>query len=213
MKTSIFTTKRSIALILSCVLLLSLLLPQASVSAAENDQDSSFELLSADENQSVFTIMEEGQTYKYILSTLNINTKDETIKVDKYLISGNSEPELVESSSVRTQSEGIMMLAAAKCVGTQKVSVSASKISASFNSCNTKKIVNIINDSSGATGAIAGITAAIKNMGSFGTYAGAVAGLLWVQGYIIKKVSDNGKYGIKFITTLPPTVIVPLRNK
>jgi hypothetical protein len=209
MKTSIFTTKRSIALILSCVLLLSLLLPQASVSAAENDQDSSFELLSADENQSVFTITEEGQTYKYILSTLNINTKDETIKVDKYLISGNSEPELVESSSVRTQSEGIMMLAAAKCVGTQKVSVSASKISASFNSCNTKKIVNIINDSSGATGAIA----AIKNMGSFGTYAGAVAGLLWVQGYIIKKVSDNGKYGIKFITTLPPTVIVPLRNK
>ncbi|WP_176586618.1 hypothetical protein [Priestia megaterium] len=139
MKTSIFTTKRSIALILSCVLLLSLLLPQASVSAAENDQDSSFELLSADENQSVFTIVEEGQTYKYILSTLNINTKDETIKVDKYLISGNSEPELVESSSVRTQSEGIMMLAAAKCVGTQKVSVSASKISASFNSCNTKK--------------------------------------------------------------------------
>ena len=117
MKTSIFTTKRSIALILSCVLLLSLLLPQASVSAAENDQDSSFELLSADENQSVFTIMEEGQTYKYIQSTLNINTKDETIKVDKYLISGNSEPELVESSSVRTQSEGIMMLAAAKCVG------------------------------------------------------------------------------------------------
>ncbi|WJD83896.1 hypothetical protein [Priestia megaterium] len=213
MKTSIFTTKRSIALILSCVLLLSLLLPQASVSAAESDQDSSFELLSADENQSVFTIMEESQTYKYIQSTLNINTKDETIKVDKYLISGNSEPELVESSSVRTQSEGIMMLAAAKCVGTQKVSVSASKISASFNSCNTKKIVNIINDSSGATGAIAGITAAIKNMGSFGTYAGAVAGLLWVQGYIIKKVSDNGKYGIKFITTLPPTVIVPLRNK
>ena len=213
MKTSIFTTKRSIALILSCVLLLSLLLPQASVSAAENDQDSSFELLSADENQSVFTIMEEGQTYKYIQSTLNINTKDETIKVDKYLISGNSEPELVESSSVPTQSKGIMMLAAAKCVGTQKVSVSASKISASFNSCNTKKIVNIINDSSGATGAIAGITAAIKNMGSFGTYAGAVAGLLWVQGYIIKKVSDNGKYGIKFITTLPPTVIVPLRNK
>ncbi|MBV6738787.1 hypothetical protein [Priestia megaterium] len=69
--------------------------------------------------------------------------------------------------------------------------------------------MNIIKDSSGATGAIAGI----KNMGSFGTYAGAVAGLLWVQGYIIKKVSDNGKYGIKFITTLPPTVIVPLRNK
>ena len=187
MKTSIFTTKRSIALILSCVLLLSLLLPQASVSAAENDQDSSFELLSADENQSVFTITEEGQTYKYILSTLNINTKDETIKVDKYLISGNSEPELVESSSVRTQSEGIMMLAAAKCVGTQKVSVSASKISASFNSCNTKKIVNIINDSSGATGAIAGITAAIKNMGSFGTYAGAVEAFYGYKDTSLKK--------------------------
>lgn len=45
MKPSIFITKRSIALILSCVLLLSILLPQASVSAAENDQDFSFELL------------------------------------------------------------------------------------------------------------------------------------------------------------------------
>ncbi|MFE0508109.1 hypothetical protein ACWF7H_28170 [Peribacillus butanolivorans] len=211
MKTSIFITKRSIALILSCVLLLSLLLPQASVSAAENDQDSSFELLSVDESQSVFTNIEEGKTYKYIQSTLNINTKDETIKVDKYLISGNSKPELVESSSVRTQSEGIMMLAA--CVGTQKVSISASTIKASLNSCTTKKIVNIINETSGATGAIAGITAALKQLGTFGKYASVISGLLYFQGLIVKTVSANGKYGISFVTSVPPTVIVPLRNK
>ena len=29
-----------------------------------------------------------------------------------------------------------------------------------------------------------------------------------------KKIAkDNGEYGIKFISTLPPTVIVPIRNK
>ncbi|MGE7650885.1 hypothetical protein ACQKM1_24570 [Peribacillus frigoritolerans] len=181
MKPSIFITKRSIALILSCVLLLSLLLPQASVSAAENDQDFSFELLSVDENETVFTNVEDGLTYKYVQSTLNTNTKDETIKVDKYLISENSKPELVESSSVLTQSEGVMSLAKASCVGKQSVTVSASSIKAFLNSCNTKKIVNIIDETSGVTGAIAGITAAIKKMGSFGMYAGAVAGLLFAH--------------------------------
>ncbi|SIS14245.1 hypothetical protein SAMN05878482_1203 [Peribacillus simplex] len=101
-------------------------------------------------------------TYKYVQSTLNTNTKDETIKVDKYLISENSKPELVESSNVLTQSEGVMSLAKASCVGKQQVTVSAASIKASLNSCNTKKIVNIIDDTSGMTGAISGITTAIK---------------------------------------------------
>ncbi|SNS72417.1 hypothetical protein SAMN05444672_10253 [Bacillus sp. OK838] len=60
--------------------------------------------------------------------------------------------------------------------------------------------MKIIDDASGMTAAIAGITADIKQMGSFGMYTGECRPFM-MQGYIVKKVSDNGN-GISFVTTL-----------
>nr|MDH3077027.1 hypothetical protein [Bacillus velezensis]MDH3099523.1 hypothetical protein [Bacillus velezensis]WGE01506.1 hypothetical protein P5644_09635 [Bacillus velezensis] len=43
-------------------------------------------------------------------------------------------------------------------------------------------------------------------------YAGAIAGAMFAGKYAIKKVSDNGKYGISYNWIIGTPVVVPWRN-
>jgi hypothetical protein len=100
---------------------------------------------------------------------------------------------------------------ASTCVGSQSVSLHATHITVYLNSCTTKEIITIENRS-GWLAAVGSIAQVIKKTGDVGPWAGAIAAVLWIDGKIIDQVSDHGKYGISFTTSLPPSIIIPWRN-
>jgi hypothetical protein len=101
---------------------------------------------------------------------------------------------------------------AASCVGKQTVHLSSTHITAYLNSCTTKEIINARDESAGWVSGIGGVISIIKGTGQFGPYAAATGGILWMEIGLIKRISDNGKYGISFTTTLRPSIIIPWRN-
>ncbi|MFK3686688.1 hypothetical protein ACI0FP_08360, partial [Bacillus velezensis] len=94
----------------------------------------------------------------------------------------------------------------------QGVSVAIPIVKVSMNSCVIKKFLDIVEDADGIAGAIAGITALIKKIPGISVYAGAIAGAMFAGKYAIKKVSDNGKYGISYNWIIGTPVVVPWRN-
>ncbi|CAH0344146.1 hypothetical protein BCI9360_00377 [Bacillus sp. CECT 9360] len=78
-----------------------------------------------------------------------------------------------------------------------------------MNLCKVKQLLNVTDDASGLAGAIAGISAVIKSAAPSSPYIGAIAGLLWLSRYAIKKISANGTYGVKYeIWGVSPTAFV-----
>lgn len=86
----------------------------------------------------------------------------------------------------------------------------------SIDSCKVKKLLDITDDASGIGGAIAGISAVIRQVAPYSPWIGAMAGLIWLERYAIKKISADGKYGISFkILGASPNgliIIIPWRQ-
>lgn len=213
--------KRRLLALLSLVLLIGTTLPiygeVNKVEAAEqsfNEDEitemaeeylDGFEIIQSDELESSFSVIEDdGERYEYETLVLNPDTDEETVQVNKYLLVNNKRENLVETSEeLVNNSNEMVAMAKASCHGVTGgvISWKGTRATAYFDSCLTKKFVNIIDESQGATGAIAGLSAVIRNttkLGKIIPYAGFVSSILWAAGYTIKKISGNGKYGIGF---------------
>lgn len=188
-----------------------------------------------------FQIEEDGQLYQYEQEIQNLGTDNEDIVVKKFLLDTNGEKKFIEQSTANVNQTnaildaqvgneapvGIQSSQSAEMVptdsmmqrvGSQGVTIKWYRMTVNLNSTTTKKIVHIINDSQGATGAIAGIGATLRaasKLGRLMPYVTTVSGALWGWGVIIKKISANGTYGISFtIITFPRVIpaVIPWRN-
>lgn len=217
--------KKNLFVLLSVFLLISTVLPtfsgvakasesSTSLPVIENEvlenieeNENDFTIIESSELKSVFSVVEEdGKTYEYESLVLNENTENEKIQVNKYLIENEVRSTLVESSEelvYNNQFNNNQIMAKAACHGKTGTAISwaGTRASIYLDSCITKKIVAVIDGSSGATGAIAGIGALIRGaskLAKFVPYVSAIAGVLWFAGAGIKAISGNGKYGIGF---------------
>lgn len=125
---------------------------------------------------------------------------DEKIQVNKYLIENGVRSTLVESAEEFVNNPNLMQVRAA-CHGKTggEISWKGTRATIYLDSCIMKKVVAVIDDSSGATGAIAGIGALIRGtskLAKFIPYVSAISGALWIAGFTVKKISGDGKYGI-----------------
>jgi len=103
-----------------------------------------------------------------------------------------------------------------KCSGVTSVSKSVSwagsvTITMKTNSCDTEKVIEVLDDASSAAGATAGILAVIPGAREIGsTSLGVAAGVLWINKFAIKKISNDGTYGMRYtIKYNPLTPAIP----
>ncbi|WP_432681558.1 hypothetical protein [Bacillus velezensis] len=204
--------------IVSLLLVLSLVCGFALPSYAKKSMNekvktnvSGMNVISQSEGEASYTIEYGGKQYFIDQKTLDKGTSKESIKVDQYLLTDGHRT-LVDSATVNISDESSEMSTLAKCRGKQGVSVAIPIVKVSMNSCVIKKFLDIVEDADGIAGAIAGIAALIKKIPGISVYAGAIAGAMFAGKYAIKKVSDNGKYGISYNWIIGTPVVVPWRN-
>lgn len=101
---------------------------------------------------------------------------------------------MIISTAVPALNQTAAAAARTKCNGETTLSISPSKfylyliVKLQTNSCDTEKVVEVLDDASGGAGAVAGIMAAVPALQTVGApVAGAVAGVLWLNKFAIKK--------------------------
>ncbi|WP_367387424.1 hypothetical protein ABZM97_09625 [Bacillus vallismortis] len=203
--------------IVSIILVLSLVcgfaLPSFAKTSTNNENVTpvnGMKIINQSEDASTYTMELDGKQYLIDQKTLDKGSSKEAIKVDQYLLTKGSK-KLVDTATVRV-SEVTSDASVMACRGKQSVKVKVPIVQVNMNSCKIKSFLNIIEDADGAAGAIAGIAALLRTLPGISLYAGALAGALWASKWAIKKVSDNGKYGISYHWLIGTTVIVPWRN-
>ncbi|MFC1285453.1 hypothetical protein ABE057_16530 [Bacillus paralicheniformis] len=178
----------------------------ASAKSQSDSQKSPIEVLKQTENSSTFILKDnDGKEYLFEQTTKNPGKSTEKIVVKQFLLE-NSKKTLVKTSSADVQKAKANIMK--KCHG-----ISGRKGNILFlNSCVVKKVLDIVDDASSASGAIAGITALLRTIPQVSVIAGAVAGVLWVEKFLIDKVSAGGKYGIYFVIVFNKPSPIPIRQ-
>ncbi|MFB6497287.1 hypothetical protein [Bacillus haynesii] len=204
--------------IVSLLLVLSLVCGFALPSYAKTSMNekvktnaSGINVISQSEDEASYTLEYGGKQYFIDQKTLDKGTSKEAIKVDQYLLTDGHKT-LVDSATVSLSKESSKVSIQAKCRGKQGASVELPFVKVHLNSCKIKKFLNIVEDADGIAGAIAGITALVKKVPGISVYAGAIAGAMFAGKYVIKKISDNGKYGISYNWVPGTNFIFPWRN-